>query len=64
MECISIRQIGDDEDSLTEMTEAAQAESFSYNNVRFQRNVTSLPTWRKTLRNEKNSGYLDFKNLK
>jgi hypothetical protein len=36
----SERQIGDDEDSLTEMNEAVQAESFSHDDVRFQRNVS------------------------
>lgn len=34
----SERQIGDDEDSLTEMNEAVQAGSFSHDDVRFQRN--------------------------
>lgn len=38
----SERRIGDNEDSLTEMNEAAQAESFSYNDVRFQRNVSDI----------------------
>jgi hypothetical protein len=38
----SERRIGDDEDSLTEMNETAQVESFSYNDVRFQRNVSYI----------------------
>ena len=36
MEVYSERQIGDEEDSLTEMNEAGQAESLSYNDVIFQ----------------------------
>jgi hypothetical protein len=36
----SERQIGDDEDSLTEMNEAAQAESFSHDDVRYQKYVS------------------------
>ncbi|KAH9204015.1 hypothetical protein DL95DRAFT_418575 [Leptodontidium sp. 2 PMI_412] len=34
----SERQIGDDEDSLTEMNEAVQAESFSHDDVRYSKN--------------------------